>query len=166
VERDASIERNASSRTMIAVDVSADLISALRIASNSLAAVFQVFAHSRSENAVDPGYERLQSSGALAEREEGSFGTIWSSKLLEQSHIVQKQKRSLAKFPMGPREAPKADAKHRLPACIVQRLSDGFEPFPRRSQFHRAMRSGLSVQAGSLCYFNPVPPSALRSAAV
>jgi hypothetical protein len=118
---------------MIAVEVSADLISALRIASNSLAAVFQVLAHARSENAVDPGCERLQSSGALAEREEGSFGTIWSSKLLEQSHIVQKQKRSLAKFPWVPEKR-----RRRL-------QNIGFQPVPRD---HRALPCEIGNDAG------------------
>jgi hypothetical protein len=76
VEWDASVERNASSRATIAVAVSADLISALRIASNSLAAVLQVLAHSRFENAVVPGCERFRSLDSSAEREEGPFGMI------------------------------------------------------------------------------------------
>ena len=58
--------------------MSADLISALRIASNSLAAVFQVFAHSRFENTAGTGVERLRSLLALTECEEGLFTMIRS----------------------------------------------------------------------------------------
>src|SRR5208282_2946770 len=39
-----------------------------------------------------------------------------------------------------------------LPACFLRRLSDGFELLPRRYRFDNAMRSDLSVRAGSLCY--------------
>jgi hypothetical protein len=99
VERDASIERNASSRATIAVEVSADLISALRIASNSLAAVFQVLAHSRFENAVDPGCERLRSSGALAEREEGPFGMIWTPEYAGTVSHCSKAEKVFAEIP-------------------------------------------------------------------
>ena len=47
---------------------------------------------------------------------------------------------------------------YRLPACVLQRLSDLFEPLPGRCRFNSACRfnsvrrSDLSVQAGSLCY--------------
>jgi hypothetical protein len=71
-EREASIERNASSRAKIAAAVFADLISALLTASNSRAAAFQVLAHSRFENAILPGTGMFWPLSAVAESEEGS----------------------------------------------------------------------------------------------
>ena len=51
--------------------------------------------------------------------------------------------------------APKNEEKRRFKAILTDLLSclnksDGFGPFPRRYHFHGAMRSGLSVQAGSV----------------
>jgi hypothetical protein len=71
IERAESVERNASSRETMAVVVFADLISALRIASNSFAAVFQVLAHSRFKRMVVEGSGRFR---PLAEGEKGAFG--------------------------------------------------------------------------------------------
>jgi hypothetical protein len=75
-KREASIERNASSRAKIAAAVSADLISALLTASSSRAAAFQVLAHSRFENAVLAVTDGLGPLNAVGESEEGSLGMI------------------------------------------------------------------------------------------
>ncbi len=55
----------------MAVVVFADLISILRISSNSVAAAFHVLAHSRFKRLVVRGSGRLR---PLAEREGGPFG--------------------------------------------------------------------------------------------